>query len=82
MTPLPLTLALTLMLRQTVPATAAIKGRIGASRVVGQESYYMGIVDFQQQYTLSKKVRLHELVSNQHAAQPNLLHYVASCYLL
>lgn len=40
----------------TATATAAIKGRIGVSRVVGPESYYMGIVDFQQQYDISKKV--------------------------
>ena len=31
-------------------------GRLLASRVVGPEAFYMGIVDFQQKYNFSKKV--------------------------
>lgn len=38
------------------PASAAINGRMAVSRIVGPEAYYMGIVDFQQQYDFSKKV--------------------------
>lgn len=33
-------------------------GRFQATRVVGPEAYYMGIVDFQQQYDFEKKVML------------------------
>lgn len=35
-------------------------GRYQATRVVGPEAYYMGIVDFQQQYDFGKKVNCNE----------------------
>ena len=39
------------------PSPAApINGRMAVSRIVGPEAYYMGIVDFQQQYDFSKKM--------------------------
>lgn len=31
-------------------------GRLKVNRIVGPEAYYMGIVDFQQLYNISKKV--------------------------
>ena len=33
-------------------------GRLKVNRIVGPEAYYMGIVDFQQLYNVSKKVCL------------------------
>lgn len=40
----------------SVPAPHPLNGRMAVSRIVGPEAYYMGIVDFQQQYDFSKKL--------------------------
>jgi 1-phosphatidylinositol-4-phosphate 5-kinase len=36
--------------------SSPLNGRMAVSRIVGPEAYYMGIVDFQQQYDFSKKM--------------------------
>jgi hypothetical protein len=44
-----------LSLRQAAASAAPRNGRLKVNRIVGPEAYYMGIVDFQQLYNLSKK---------------------------
>jgi 1-phosphatidylinositol-4-phosphate 5-kinase len=52
--------------------TAPINGRMAVSRIVGPEAYYMGIVDFQQQYDFSKKMERFFKVQIQGKSGPGL----------
>jgi hypothetical protein len=49
-----------------------INGRMAVSRIVGPEAYYMGIVDFQQQYDFSKKMERFFKVQIQGKSSPGL----------
>ena len=40
----------------SIVSRAPLNGRMAVSRIVGPEAYYMGIVDFQQQYDFGKKL--------------------------
>lgn len=43
-------------MESSVSTAPPLNGRMAVSRIVGPEAYYMGIVDFQQQYDFSKKM--------------------------
>lgn len=49
-----------------------LNGRMAVSRIVGPEAYYMGIVDFQQQYDFSKKMERFLKVQIQGRSGPGL----------